>query len=381
MARRVFLHVGTMKSGTSFLQSLWWRHHDILAERGLLLPGSRLADHFVSASLVCRREQILAELTPAEHETWRDLTAEVGRWAGDALVSHELFSPATPEQASQALRLLEKHADEVHVVVTARDLARQLPSHWQEQVKHHSDATLVDYWEHVRRHDPDDPFWTFHDVPALADRWGQGLPPERVHVVVNPPGAPRDWLWRHTADLMGVDVGGLDLEARNPNESLGIAEIEVMRRVQGALPAEEKQLEMSRLTKGFLTRDVLHPSGPGDRFVPPAQVHGWAVERGTLMAEQLRDRGHDVVGDLDDLVPSAAAPRGRVPDDVTADEVADVAVAALARMVVHDRHQRARIEELQAQRRRLRRRLDAAAPGPGTRSTLAGALRRISRRR
>ena len=40
MARRVFLHVGTAKSGTSFLQDLWWRHRDELRGRGLLLPGS-----------------------------------------------------------------------------------------------------------------------------------------------------------------------------------------------------------------------------------------------------------------------------------------------------------------------------------------------------
>ena len=50
MAERVFLHVGTMKSGTSFLQATWWRNRDELAERGLLLPGSRRSDHFTPPS-------------------------------------------------------------------------------------------------------------------------------------------------------------------------------------------------------------------------------------------------------------------------------------------------------------------------------------------
>ena len=40
MARRVFLHVGTAKSGTRYLQDLWWRHRDELRGRGLLLPGA-----------------------------------------------------------------------------------------------------------------------------------------------------------------------------------------------------------------------------------------------------------------------------------------------------------------------------------------------------
>ena len=34
MARRVFLPVGTAKSGTSYLQDLWWRHRDELRDRG-----------------------------------------------------------------------------------------------------------------------------------------------------------------------------------------------------------------------------------------------------------------------------------------------------------------------------------------------------------
>ena len=52
MARRAFLHVGTAKSGTSYLQDLWWRHRDELRERGLLLPGDARRDHFAAAAVV-----------------------------------------------------------------------------------------------------------------------------------------------------------------------------------------------------------------------------------------------------------------------------------------------------------------------------------------
>ena len=52
MARRVFLHLGTAKSGTTYLQDLWWRHRAALRERGLLLPGEHLRDHFHAAALV-----------------------------------------------------------------------------------------------------------------------------------------------------------------------------------------------------------------------------------------------------------------------------------------------------------------------------------------
>ena len=39
MGRRLVLHVGTMKSGTSFLQTLLFEQKEDLAEAGVLVPG------------------------------------------------------------------------------------------------------------------------------------------------------------------------------------------------------------------------------------------------------------------------------------------------------------------------------------------------------
>ena len=52
MARRAFLHVGTAKSGTSYLQDRWWQHRDALRAQGLLLPGSGRRDPFTAAAVV-----------------------------------------------------------------------------------------------------------------------------------------------------------------------------------------------------------------------------------------------------------------------------------------------------------------------------------------
>ncbi|TIC84202.1 hypothetical protein [Nocardioides sp. GY 10127] len=358
MAKRVFLHVGTMKSGTTFLQSLMWKHRAALLERGLLLPGERLLRHFHSSALVCGRQEVIDELTPAELGTWERLLEQVREFDGDGFIGHELFSPATPEQAAGALADLEKVADEVHVVLTMRDLGRQLPSHWQEVVKSGTTATLAEYAAAIEA-DPDEKFWTFHDAPRLLARWTQGLPAERVHVVVVPKKAPSDWLWREFLGLMGVSSEGLDHVSDNPNTSLDMGGAEVMRRVQLAIPADEHGLTMRRLTKGFLTRDVLGPAGSRTPFVIGPDAHAFLVRRAAEMTEELRSRGYDVVGDLDDLLVDPTPPAGRTADDVTEDEVASVAVGGLARMVVHDRHQRDEIATLLAQRARLRGRVEA----------------------
>ena len=47
-AGRLVLHVGAMKSGTTFIQSRLYAHRDLLQERGIRVPGRR------------RRSQVLA---------------------------------------------------------------------------------------------------------------------------------------------------------------------------------------------------------------------------------------------------------------------------------------------------------------------------------
>ncbi len=346
VARRVFLHVGTPKSGTTFLQSLWWHHRGALSARGLLLPGTASADHFHASALVSDRREVVDRLSPTQRATWDRLLEEIHGWEGTALVSHELFAQATSEQAAIALARLGEVADEVHVVVTSRDLARQLPSGWQQNVKQGRTATLREFWEQARDH-LDDPFWTFQDVPALLDRWTAGLPADRRHLVVlPPPGAPRDLLWRQACTLIGVDAAGLTVDIERTNDSLGLAEVEVMRRVHAAIPDERRGLDVRRIATNWFTQRVLVPAGTAETFVLPPDVHAWALERGTAMVAALRERDLHVVGDLADLVPAPAPGPGRTPDEVEEAEVADLSVGALSRMLLLelDRRQQRRAE-------------------------------------
>lgn len=348
MARQLFLHVGTPKSGTTFLQSLWWHHREALAERGLLLPGTAIADHFHASALVSERSEVVERLTPAQRRTWDDLLAETSDWAGNALISHELFARATPDQAAGALEQLAAVADEVHVVVTARDLARQLPSGWQQNVKQGRTQTLREFWQ-LARDDADADFWTYQHLPRLLDRWTHGVAADRCHLVVLPGrGAPRELLWDQACDLTGVDPSGLTTDLERANESLGLAQVEVMRRVHEAVPEDRRGLDVRRIATNWFTQQVLVPSGADEAFVLPTDLHSWAVGQGILMVDQLRARDLHVVGDLADLVPDPTPPTGRTPDDVTDAEVAAVAVPALTRMLLLE------LDRRQQQRRRQR---------------------------
>ncbi len=333
MARRAFLHVGTAKSGTSYLQDLWWQHRDALRERGLLLPGDTTRDHFHAAALVKGMDAIVERLDDERRGTWERLVAETRDWSGDVLISHEHFSDSPADAAARALADLGAAADEVHVVLTVRDLARVLPSAWQQRVKQGARQTFGAFLATVRRERDDQKFWRYQDVPGILDRWTVGLDPAHVHLVVVPPsGAPRDELWQRTGAVLGVDVGDLDTEARRTNVSLGIVEAELLRRVNAHIPRERRTVDLTRLTRGDFTRGLLADSAPREPFVLPAAHVGWVRERSEAVVATLRERSYDVVGDLDDLRPTDPGP-GRTPDEVSDAEVLAAATTVVARMV------------------------------------------------
>ena len=333
MARRAFLHVGTAKSGTSFLQDLWWQHHEALRQRGLLLPGKASRDHFHAAALVKGMDAIVDRLSDEQRGTWQRLVAETLAWPGDVLISHEHFSDSSAAAAAGAMADLAAAADEVHLVLTVRDLARVLPSSWQQRVKQGARQPYSKFLSTVRHERPDQKFWRYQDVLGILDRWGADLPPEHVHLVVVPPsGAPRDELWHRTGAVLGVAVDDLDTATRRPNDSLGIVEAELLRRVNARIPRERRSVELTRLTRGDFRRDLLAGSAPHESFVLPARHAEWVRERSEAVVATLRARSYDVVGDLDDLLPAGPG-SGRTPDEVSDAEVLAAAGAVVERMV------------------------------------------------
>ncbi|WP_056606095.1 hypothetical protein [Nocardioides sp. Soil774] len=332
MARRVFLHVGTAKSGTSYLQDLWWRHRDELRERGLLLPGSGRRDHFTAAAVVKGMTAVVETLGERERSAWQRLVDETREWPGDVLISNEHFADSPPAAAAAALAQGSSAAEEVHVVLTARDLGRVLPSAWQQRVKMGARQPYRRFLATVRRGEDDQKFWRYQDVPAIAARWSSGVPPHRVHLVVVPaPGAPRDELWQRTAAVLGLDTTGLATEAQRPNDSLGLVEAELLRRVNELVPRAERSPALTRHVKGTFVPQALAGVAPGESYVVPERHRGWIRERSEAVVAELRSGGYDVVGDLEDLLPPP--PReGRTPDEAGDDELLVAATAVLARL-------------------------------------------------
>ena len=332
--RRVVLHVGLHKTGTTYLQNLFTANRSALAEQGVYYPGADGEPSQTMAAWDLRGRRSTGARDKRQIGQWDALSAAVaGSSLRTTLISAESLSVLTPKQAVQAVASFPGR--EVSVVVTCRDLGRVLVSHWQEGVKNDLTLTWPQFVEAVRDpaargRNPGRGFWINHDLPAILSTWCQALPAEKIHVVTVPPaGTPPEELAARMGTIVGFDVGRLPEPVARDNTSLGVAGTELVRRINERLGQRLNQRQHT-----FVVRRVLVPSLASARTdarygLPPEEL-GWVEEEARRHIAAVRSAGHPVVGDLDDLLPLADVDRR--PDDASTDELLGLAVVALTAM-------------------------------------------------
>lgn len=360
MTRRAFLHVGSPKTGTTYLQSVLWASRPALRRQGVLLPLT-LRDHF-GLSLVLR-DAVDPDTDDVDAE---ELLASLARAVAgsdhDVLLSHELLSTATPDGVRRLLDLLAGF--EVHVVVTARDWQRQLPAEWQQHVKTRFEQTYEEFLAQVRE-DQRHPSWVRQDFAGVAALWGDGLRPERVHVVtVPPPGSPPEVLLERFCSVLGVDPATLTAESPKANPSLTYEGAELLRRVNLALGDRlpKPRSGYNRVARFWFAENVLSTTD-GTRLTLPAAHQQWCHDASTAQVRALAQAGYDVVGDLADLVAALEPTGGPVPhaDDGV---LLDVALQGVAGALVQRLEDLRTIDRLRRELRAARAASTSAPPGP-----------------
>lgn len=369
MARRVILHVGAHKTGTTYLQTLMWHNRDALRRHGVLFPARISSEHRHASREVRRGLTLGGRRQPT---AWNRLLQEVRGFDGTVVISHENFCSATAEQAQSVLAALAPA--EVHLVVTARSVVWTFGSLWQEHVKFHATEPLAEFASDLDDADPMN-FWGWRDLDTagVLARWGSTLPPEHVHVITVPSGgAPRSQLWERFARVLGVNPQAFDASVTTPNDSLGVVEVELLRKVNTHLGPEYDEARVSGpWLRTYLAAGILAPRR-GDRFGPDAEQEAFLRKKAVEIVEAIREAGYDVIGDLADLLPPDGPIEWRHPDDVSAAELADAGAETLAR-VLDD------LRTVTEERDRLRARLAEGGPQQRLRGRARGAVRRARR--
>jgi hypothetical protein len=267
---------------------------------------------------------------------WDAMVRKVRRAGVTTIISHEILAPALPEAVARLKRDLGAGDAEIHIVYSARDLARQAPAGWQESVKQGRRWKYRRYLARVTEGRPW--FARAFDLPQVLTTWGNGLPPEQVHVVTVPQAdalaEDSDVLWQRFCTAFGIDPAWASEDSERTNSSLGSAETQVLRALNERIGRTTRNNPgYDALILGMLADESLGGRRSRPILLPP-ELHGWARERGEVWTEWLVQSGVDVVGDVADLVPEPW-PEGtkfRHPDRVSNKAQLRAALDALAAM-------------------------------------------------
>ncbi len=339
----VFLHIGPMKTGTTYLQAVMIANKRQLADAGILFPGDIWARQVRAVQDVLRlqrREPVVRQKAPG---AWRRLVAEIEAHDGVSVVSMEFLSFARRRHVRRIMASLE--FAEVHVVVTVRDAALVIPSLWQSDVRNGQRTSWPRFlrgvrknagWQSWLRRLPRDhsyhAFRDAQDIGRILRIWAAAVPATRLHVVTVPrPGGAPEVLWDRFATVVGAPPGSCPEPPAQDNASLGYESAELLRRVNVRLghvqPSDYDTAMKDHLALKVLGRRAAVETRP--RL--DAKTSRIAADWNARVATHIAASGATVTGDLADLsttVP-ADAPSGPSPEPET-----PVMLAAAADAVV-----------------------------------------------
>ncbi|MPZ63470.1 MAG: hypothetical protein GEU93_19735 [Propionibacteriales bacterium] len=405
MAKRLFLHIGAMKSGTSYLQALCTENRDRLEQAGVRWVRASEEERSAAMDRFLRS----GEVDPKAKLITRRMRRTSRGWDGDLFLSMELLGPRGP--GFQQRLVAAAGADEVHLIVSARDLARVIPSRWQTTTRNGGTWTWPEYVRSVCVDDAEENpaahgFWRQQDVAQMLRSWSTVTEPRGMHLVTVPASSSdRGILWRRFAQVLGIDPEGY----REPddvwaNTSLSATAAEVMRRVNTRVDDLELPHYRQAFKSGLATMVYGGLEHNEPRLQIPASYRPWVEQRSRRMIDELQELEVEVVGDLYELLPGRPDPAAVDSAEVSDAELLETAVDGLAGLgrltgttrleyralqhryavlereqakIAEDRTRLARENaELRKQRDLARRRLREA----GSKPSIAQRTRRIARR-
>ena len=328
----LYLHIGTRKSGTTFVQRALRASAPALAEQGLGLVFPNRRSEVKAVLTPLRRHAAGGEPGPARDALESMVAGIVASPLQRHLVTLEDLGTLPEETADLYHAVLSGHPGlDVELIITARHWGATIPSEWQQRVKQGSAASYHDFLTAIRERTPaSEDFLRCQDVPAMVRRWRGPLADDRVHVLAVPPRTAAPGLLELFCGLLGVADERLTvppLPPRSQNTSLGVAEAETLRRVNAALRGRLKDDQPGgdyyEGVRHWLTHR--HLMTKENRAIGiPADHEEWVVRAARQQAEQIAALGVDIVGSIDHLVPTG----GLAANPSSADDAAVAAVAA-----------------------------------------------------
>jgi hypothetical protein len=306
---QVYLHIGAMKTGTTYLQSLMDENKVALAEAGFCFPGETWQDQSRAARDVLGFSADDPRQAAEVAGKWRQVSDEMLAHRGHASVlSMEFLSFADTAQATRVLDSLS--GADVHVILTVRDATTAIPTQWQTTCRNGKRVPFPRFLKGVAQvlDGADAPsggaraLLRTQWIPRMLETWVPLVGADKVHVITVPPRTadPR-LLWERFAGVVGIPPAVCAEAPAEANPSLGLASTELLRRINVGI-TDVSRYDYERVVKRRLARQTLSTR---KHLEPPIALnrrgHRLAARWNHRVRESADHHGVSVVGDLAEL--------------------------------------------------------------------------------
>jgi sugar-specific transcriptional regulator TrmB len=306
--KRLIIHPGFHKSGTTALQESFALNRPLLRENGIFYPpiGSK-AHHRVAWALTQRPwgwNRRGGERTPEKY--WDRMASRInGAKEETVILSSEFFSEIDGERIRK-IRSDIKGRD-IQILFTLRPLAKLLPSSYQQYLKY---GITVEYedWLHAILDKPGESkvsptFWKRHSHGKVVARWVDIFSKSNVTLLIVNEAQPT-FLFDEINKFLNLPTGTLNAAPSGSNRSLTMEEISLLLELNRQFPKERVWDEYEVFVRAGYIRhltDHVPPAADKARLLTPQWAVDKANELGKVIQKELLGTGVKIIGDVDSL--------------------------------------------------------------------------------
>ncbi|MEY3374161.1 MAG: hypothetical protein RIT18_792 [Actinomycetota bacterium] len=306
--KRLIIHPGFHKSGTTALQESFALNRPLLRENGIFYPpiGSK-AHHRVAWALTQRPwgwNRRGGERTPEKY--WDRMASRInGAKEETVILSSEFFSEIDGERIRK-IRSEIKGRD-IQILFTLRPLAKLLPSSYQQYLKY---GITIEYedWLHAILDKPGESkvsptFWKRHSHGKVVARWVDIFGKSNVTLLIVNEAQPT-FLFDEINKFLNLPTGSLNAAPSGSNRSLTMEEISLLLELNRQFPKERVWDEYEVFVRAGYIRhltDHVPPAADKARLLTPQWAVDKANELGKVIQKELLGTGVKIIGDVDSL--------------------------------------------------------------------------------
>lgn len=306
--KRLVIHPGFHKSGTTALQESFAGNRDRLVEFGILYPSVGTKTHHRLAWALTQKpwgwSKRGGERTP--EKLWHQMAARISASSLDtALLSSEFFAELDGEKIRKIRSDIKGR--EVKVLFTLRPLAKLLPSSYQQYLKY---GIKVEYeeWLHAILDKPGESkisptFWQRHSHGKVIARWVDTFGASNVTVLIVNEAQPK-FLFDEVNKYFDLPHETLQAQETGSNRSLTMEEISLLLEINRQFPKDRVWDEYEIFIRAGYIRELtdhVPPAPDKARLLTPEWAVAKANEIGGQIKEEILSQGVTVIGDIESL--------------------------------------------------------------------------------